>query len=45
MLSWREGLGANLVLVIDIQKARDDRGGAMRRRGLSWIMFTSERRG
>jgi hypothetical protein len=36
-------LGANLVLVVNIQKARDDRGGAMRRRGLPWIMFTSGR--
>ena len=35
MLSWREGLGANLVFVVDIQKARDDRGNAMRRCGLS----------
>ena len=34
MLSWWESLGANLVLVVDIQKARDDRGDAMRRRGL-----------
>ena len=31
MLSWWEGLGANLVLVVNTQKARDDRGGAMQR--------------
>jgi hypothetical protein len=45
MLSWREGLGANLVLVVDIQKARDDRGDAMRRCGLRLILFTSKRDG
>lgn len=43
MLSWWEGLGANLVLVVDIQKARDDRGDAMRRCGLRLILFTSKR--
>jgi hypothetical protein len=45
MLSWREGLGANLVLVVDIQKARDDRRDAMRRCGLRLILFTSKRDG
>ena len=34
MLSWWEGLVANLVFVVDIQKARDDRGDTMRRCGL-----------
>ena len=45
VLSWWEGLGADLMLVINIQKARDDLGGAMQRRGLSWIMFATKRRG
>ena len=34
MLSWRKGLGTNLVFVVDIQKARDYRGDAIRRCGL-----------
>ena len=45
MLSWWEGLGANLVLVVNIQKSRDNRGYAMRRRGLPWMMFTSGKSG
>ena len=43
MLSWWEGLGANFVLVVDVQKPRDDRGSAMRRRGLPLITLMSER--
>ena len=45
MLSWREGLGANLVFVVDIQKARDDRGDAMRRCSLRLTLFMSKRGG
>jgi hypothetical protein len=37
MLSWREGLVANPVFVVDIQKARDDRGDTTRRCGLRKI--------
>ncbi len=35
MLSWWERLHADLVLVIDVQQARDDSGDAIRRCGLS----------